>query len=61
MINQLNDIGLLVFDMDGTIMPSSKPTCEAIKRAFRKLNPPSQISDFVIDNTNWEYPVMNAK
>ena len=32
-----NDVDLIIFDMDGTILPSMKPVYEAIKRAFAKL------------------------
>lgn len=32
-----NDVNLIIFDMDGTILPSIKPVYEAIKRAFAKL------------------------
>jgi phosphoglycolate phosphatase-like HAD superfamily hydrolase len=32
-----NDVNLIIFDMDGTILPSMKPVYEAIKRAFAKL------------------------
>jgi beta-phosphoglucomutase-like phosphatase (HAD superfamily) len=35
---EISDINLLVFDMDGTIIPSTKPVHEAIKRAFAKAN-----------------------
>jgi HAD superfamily hydrolase (TIGR01549 family) len=31
------DVGLIIFDMDGTIVPSLPAVYEAIKRAFRKL------------------------
>jgi phosphoglycolate phosphatase len=31
------DVRLIIFDMDGTIVPSVEPTYEAIKRAFAKL------------------------
>jgi phosphoglycolate phosphatase-like HAD superfamily hydrolase/uridine kinase len=36
MINP-NDVGLIIFDMDGTIVPSLPAVYEAIKRAFHKL------------------------
>ena len=36
MINP-NDVNLIIFDMDGTIVSSLKPVYEAIKRAFVKL------------------------
>jgi uridine kinase len=32
-----NDVNLIIFDMDGTILSSVKPVYEAIKRAFAKL------------------------
>lgn len=32
------DVKLLIFDLDGTIHPATKPEIEAIKRAFSKLN-----------------------
>jgi beta-phosphoglucomutase-like phosphatase (HAD superfamily) len=35
---KLSDINLLIFDLDGTILLSTKPTYEAIKRAFAKLD-----------------------
>jgi uridine kinase len=31
------------------------------QRKYLAQYPPSQIADLVIDNTNWEYPVMKAK
>ena len=43
MINP-NNVNLLIFDMDGTILSSIKPVFEAIKRAFTKLNWKIQIS-----------------
>ena len=39
MINP-NDIKLIIFDMDGTILPSLLPFYESIKRAFAKLGWP---------------------
>jgi phosphoglycolate phosphatase-like HAD superfamily hydrolase/uridine kinase len=39
MINP-NDVNLIIFDMDGTILPSLPPTYESIKRAFKKLGWP---------------------
>lgn len=39
MINP-NDVNLIIFDMDGTIVPSLEPTYESIKRAFAKLGWP---------------------
>jgi phosphoglycolate phosphatase-like HAD superfamily hydrolase/uridine kinase len=38
---ELNNVNLLVFDMDGTILPSGKPVYEAIRRAFAKANLPA--------------------
>ena len=35
MINP-NDVNLLIFDMDGTIFPTTKPVWEAIKTTFKK-------------------------
>lgn len=43
MINP-NDVKLIIFDMDGTILPSLPPTYEAIKRAFKKLGWPVNFS-----------------
>lgn len=42
MINP-NDVNLLVFDLDGTILSSTKPVREALKRVFAKLNLNTQI------------------
>jgi HAD superfamily hydrolase (TIGR01549 family) len=39
MINP-NDVNLIIFDMDGTIVPSLPPTYESIRRAFKKLGWP---------------------
>ncbi|HTY81549.1 MAG TPA: HAD hydrolase-like protein [Dehalococcoidales bacterium] len=39
MINP-SDVGLIIFDMDGTILPSLAPFFESIKRAFGKLGWP---------------------
>ncbi|MGD0780215.1 MAG: HAD-IA family hydrolase [Dehalococcoidales bacterium] len=39
MINP-NDVNLIIFDMDGTIVPSLPPVYESIKRAFNKLGWP---------------------
>ena len=44
-MNKPNDPGLLVFDMDGTIMPSSKPVYEAIRRVFAKANLPASLTE----------------
>lgn len=41
MINP-NDVNLIIFDMDGTIIPSLEIVYEAIKRAFAKLGWPLQ-------------------
>jgi phosphoglycolate phosphatase len=35
-----NDVNLIIFDMDGTILPSLLPVYESIKRAFKKLGWP---------------------
>jgi HAD superfamily hydrolase (TIGR01549 family) len=35
-----NDVNLIIFDMDGTIVPSLPPVYESIKRAFNKLGWP---------------------
>jgi uridine kinase len=35
-----NDVNLIIFDMDGTIVPSVGPTYESIKRSFAKLGWP---------------------
>jgi phosphoglycolate phosphatase-like HAD superfamily hydrolase/uridine kinase len=43
MINP-NDINLIIFDMDGTILPSLMPFYECIKRAFAKLGWPVTFS-----------------
>ncbi|MGD0795112.1 MAG: HAD hydrolase-like protein [Dehalococcoidales bacterium] len=43
MINP-NDVNLIIFDMDGTIVPSLGPTYESIKRAFAKLGWPVTFS-----------------
>jgi len=44
-----HDVNLLIFDLDGTIVSSLKPTYEAIKRAFLKLNLPVQVSESEIE------------
>ncbi len=44
MIN-LSNINLLIFDLDGTILPSTGPTYEAIKRAFAKLELTVEITE----------------
>ena len=41
----LNDVSLLVFDMDGTILPSAKPVYEAVRRAFAKINLPVLLTE----------------
>jgi HAD superfamily hydrolase (TIGR01549 family) len=43
MINP-NDVNLIIFDMDGTIIPSLPPVYESIKRAFVKLGWPINFS-----------------
>jgi HAD superfamily hydrolase (TIGR01549 family) len=43
MINP-NDVNLIIFDMDGTIVPSLPPVYESIKRAFQKLGWPVNFS-----------------
>jgi phosphoglycolate phosphatase len=43
MINP-NDVNLIIFDMDGTILPSLRPFYESIKRAFAKLGWPVTFS-----------------
>ena len=43
MINP-NDVNLIIFDMDGTILPSLIPFYESIKRAFAKLGWPVTFS-----------------
>ncbi len=43
MINP-NDVNLIIFDMDGTIVPSLPPVYESIKRAFIKLGWPVNFS-----------------
>jgi phosphoglycolate phosphatase-like HAD superfamily hydrolase len=43
MINP-NDVNLIIFDMDGTILPSLTPFYESIKRAFTKLGWPVTFS-----------------
>jgi phosphoglycolate phosphatase len=43
MINP-NEVNLIIFDMDGTIVPSVTPVYEAIKRAFAKLGWPVTFS-----------------
>ncbi len=43
MINP-NDVNLIIFDMDGTIVPSVPPVYEAIKRAFGRLGWPVTFS-----------------
>ena len=50
MINP-NDVGLIIFDMDGTIVPSLPAVYESIKRAFTKLGwavnfSPEEINQF---------------
>jgi phosphoglycolate phosphatase-like HAD superfamily hydrolase/uridine kinase len=45
MINQPNDPGLLVFDMDGTILPSAKPVYAAIRRVYAKANLPVPLTE----------------
>lgn len=50
MINP-NDVNLIIFDMDGTILPSLLPVYESIKRAFKKLDwtvnfTPEEINQF---------------
>jgi len=44
-----NDVDLLIFDLDGTILSSTKPVFEAIKKAFAKLNLTVQISEEEIE------------
>jgi phosphoglycolate phosphatase-like HAD superfamily hydrolase/uridine kinase len=44
MINP-NEINLLIFDLDGTLLPTTRPTFEAIKRAFAKLQYPVAFSE----------------
>lgn len=39
-----NDVNLIIFDMDGTILPSLPPVYESIKRAFAKLGWPVTFS-----------------
>lgn len=43
MINP-NDVNLIIFDMDGTIVPSLPAVYESIKRAFKKLGWPVDFS-----------------
>jgi phosphoglycolate phosphatase len=43
MINP-NDVNLIIFDMDGTIVPSLPAVYESIKRAFKKLGWPVNFS-----------------
>ncbi len=43
MINP-NDVSLIIFDMDGTILPSLMPVYESIKRAFARLGWPVTFS-----------------
>jgi len=45
MINQPNDHNLLIFDLDGTLMPSSKPVYESVRRAFAKMNLPVLVTE----------------
>jgi phosphoglycolate phosphatase-like HAD superfamily hydrolase/uridine kinase len=48
-MNNLNDINLLIFHLDGTILPSTRPTYEAIKRAFAKSGLPVVFSEKAIE------------
>ncbi|MFC2070668.1 HAD hydrolase-like protein [Chloroflexota bacterium] len=40
-----NNVELLIFDMDGTIFPTTKPVYESVKRAFAKLDLPLKITE----------------
>jgi phosphoglycolate phosphatase-like HAD superfamily hydrolase/uridine kinase len=56
MINP-NDVNLIIFDMDGTIVPSLPPVYESIKRAFSKLGWPV---NFTADEINQFFGVTTA-
>ena len=56
MINP-NDVNLIIFDMDGTIVPSLPPVYESIKRAFNKLGWPV---NFTADEINQFFGVTTA-
>ena len=44
-----SEIKLLIFDLDGTIHPATKPEIEAIRRAYKKLNIKSDITERAIE------------
>ena len=40
-----NDVGLIIFDMDGTLVPSLPATYQAIRRAFARMGWPVRFSE----------------
>jgi|GEM_PF-4427602 len=48
-------VEVLVFDLDGNLFQSDKVTFDSINWAL------SQIADVVIDNLNWEQPILRTR
>jgi phosphoglycolate phosphatase len=44
-----SEVNLLIFDLDGTIHPATKPEIEAIRRAYRKLNIEDNVTERSIE------------
>jgi beta-phosphoglucomutase-like phosphatase (HAD superfamily) len=55
MINP-SDVNLIIFDMDGTIVPSLPAQARYLKEYA-----PEKTADMVVDNGNWEYPRIKTK